>query len=78
MPRDDSREWMRTYGLLSGAALQLVGAVVGMAMLGWWLDEQWQTAPLLTVLCAISGAVGGFWNLWRILQWKEEREKNRE
>lgn len=66
--------WMRTYGLLGAAAVQLVGAVVGMAWLGWWLDARWGTSPVFTVVSVVLGSVGGFWNLWRILKWKERMD----
>jgi F0F1-type ATP synthase assembly protein I len=66
---------MRTYGVLGAAAFQLVGAVLGMTLLGWWLDGRFDMSPLWTVVCAVGGAVGGFWNLWRILQWHERRSQ---
>lgn len=65
---------MRTYGLLGAAAFQMVGVVLGMAWLGYWLDGRFGAMPLWTVVGSLLGAVGGFWNLWRILQWKERMD----
>lgn len=42
---------------------------------GYWLDTRWHTLPLLTLLGAGLGGVGGFLNLYRSLT---ERPRPRE
>ncbi len=68
---------MRTYGLLGAAAFQLVGAVVGMALVGRWLGN-WLGIPLIaTAVGVLLGAMGGFWNLWLILKWRDKMDRER-
>ncbi len=59
--RNASRSWMR----LTGLGFELAASVVGGAMLGWWLDRQFGTAPWALIGLAAVGAVGGFYNLIR-------------
>jgi len=43
------------------------GAVVGGALLGWFLDELLHTAPILSIIGGIAGAVGGIVEIYQIL-----------
>lgn len=54
----------------SPMALLGVGAEVGLTvaalvLMGWWLDRKWGTTPLLILVGAGFGIVGGMLNLWR-------------
>ncbi len=40
--------------------LELAVAVVGMALLGHWLDGLWETAPWLMIVGLVLGAGAGF------------------
>ena len=58
----------RPFALAAAAGFQFVGAVAGLAVLGWWLDGRLGTTPWLAVSGLLLGSIGGFWNLWRILK----------
>lgn len=46
---------------------QLTFTVLVMAAIGWWLDNRWSTAPLMTGICAGVGAVVGLVTMIRYL-----------
>ncbi len=48
---------------------------VGM-LLGWWIDNRWETAPWATIICASIGIVGGLLNFVRAGQ-RAAREAQR-
>jgi F0F1-type ATP synthase assembly protein I len=54
-----------SYVLL--ASMAILGA------LGWWMDGQFLTKPLFTVLGIIGGLFLGFYNLFKVIQ-KLEKE----
>lgn len=43
------------------------GAVIGGVLLGWFLDEYLHTAPFLSIIGGIAGAVGGIVEIYQIL-----------
>ena len=45
---------------------------VGM-LLGWWIDNRWETAPWATIICASIGIVGGLLNFVRAGQRAAQR-----
>ena len=49
------------------AGLQFGGVLLAFTMLGYWLDTRLHTLPLLTLLGAAVGGVGGFLHLYRSL-----------
>lgn len=49
----------------SGIGLELVGAVAGLALLGYWIDRRFDSAPWGLLVGASVGIVGGLWNLIR-------------
>ncbi len=48
------------------------GAIVGV-LIGWELDRLFHTAPVLEVVMAVAGGVGGFIELLRVLKKAEDR-----
>ncbi len=48
-----------------GMGLELAAAVVGLTLLGLWIDRRWGTAPWGVVVCASIGFVGGMLNFIR-------------
>lgn len=53
--------WVR----YSGVGLELAGATAGLALLGYWIDRRFGTAPWGFVVGVIIGIVGGLYNLVR-------------
>jgi len=51
--------WVR----YSGSGLELAGAVAGFALVGYWIDRHYDTAPWGFVVGLVLGMVGGFYNL---------------
>lgn len=43
------------------------GAVVGGILLGWFLDEHLHTAPVLSIIGGVAGAIGGIVEIYQIL-----------
>ena len=49
----------------SGIGLEFAGATAGFALVGYWLDGRFGTAPWLLIAGVILGLVGGLYNLVR-------------
>ena len=56
-----SRAWLR----FAGTGIELAGAVAGFSLLGFWIDRRYDTSPWGLLICALCGAVGGFYNFIR-------------
>ena len=63
---------------LSSVGIELSVAVIGGLLLGWWLDEQFETTPTLSLCGIIFGSVVGFWGLYRVLKMYEEAQDDDE
>jgi F0F1-type ATP synthase assembly protein I len=61
-------------GFYSSLGFILPGAVLGGLALGWYLDQQLNSRPLLTLVFAGLGAVAGFIEILRLLAREEKRE----
>ncbi len=69
----------RRYDLgLAGLGMELAAAVIGLTLLGLWIDRRWATAPWGVVICAAIGFVGGLYNFIRSAQRAMERQRERE
>ena len=47
----------------SGAGLELAGATAGLALVGYWIDGKFGTAPWGILVGVLIGLVGGLYNL---------------
>ena len=54
-----SPNWIR----YSGIGLELAGATAGLALVGYWVDGKFGTAPWGLIGGVIIGIVGGLYNL---------------
>ena len=50
---------------LANTGAELAAAVIGLSLLGYWIDCQLETGPWGLLICAILGIVGGLYNLVR-------------
>jgi ATP synthase protein I len=55
------RSWVR----LSSIGVELVGAVAGFTLLGYWVDRHWGTDPWGLLAGVGLGLIGGMYNLIR-------------
>lgn len=56
-----SPSWMK----LSGIGVELVGAVAGLTLMGYWWDRHFHTGPWGLLIGIALGIVGGTYNLIR-------------
>jgi F0F1-type ATP synthase assembly protein I len=56
-------------------AYVLMASIAMMGVLGWWLDDQFSTRPMLTVFGIMSGLFLGFYHLFKVLQKLEKKKK---
>ncbi len=61
------------FGVCGAVGFQLAGMVVAGLLFGNWLDKKFGPLPWLTITGLVIGSAGGFYNLIRILNWKESR-----
>ncbi len=72
----DPEQWVR-LGRLLNLGIQLAVTVAVFGLLGWWLDQAFDTAPVLLVLCAIVGiAVAMIYFFREVLRLKNESKKS--
>jgi ATP synthase protein I len=69
-PKLDNDLWA-TLGIYGAIGFQLAISVVLGVLAGRWLDARWGTTPWLTITGMLLGSGAGFWNLIRLLKWKD-------
>jgi F0F1-type ATP synthase assembly protein I len=52
------------YAQISG---MLIGPMLGLGAIGWWLDGRFGTKPWLLLTGLILGMIGGFVNFFRLV-----------
>ena len=72
-PEKKGDPFIIAFGIYGAVGFQLAATVIGGLFLGSWLDKKWGMLPWLTIIGLILGSVGGFYNLIRILDWKQSR-----
>ncbi|MDO8644253.1 MAG: AtpZ/AtpI family protein [bacterium] len=61
------------FGTYGAVGFQLAISVVAGLFIGSYLDKKFNSSPWLTLVGLLLGSVGGFYNLLRIIQWKEKK-----
>ena len=61
LPHGKPPPWMR----LAGVGVEYAAAVAGLGLIGWWIDQRWQTKPWGVLIGATLGLIGGTYNLIR-------------
>ena len=62
------------FGIYGAVGFQLAISVVAGLFLGQWVDGKLGTGPWLTLVGLILGSIAGFYNLIRIMNWKQRRQ----
>jgi len=75
MPQKKPDPFITAFGIYGAVGFQLAATVVGGLIFGNWLDKKFDTLPWLTIIGIVVGSTGGFYNLIRILNWKQTRKK---
>jgi F0F1-type ATP synthase assembly protein I len=47
----------------SGVGLELAGAIAGLSLVGYWIDQKYGTSPWGILVGVLIGIVGGLYNL---------------
>jgi len=76
VPRNDAKksqgeslsEVYRKLGPYMGLGTELAASVIGMVLLGYFLDEHFNTSPWLLLTGACVGMIGGFYNFIKEIQ----------
>lgn len=71
-PREKNKGLI-AFGIYGSIGFQLAATVVGGLLIGNYLDHKWGTEPILALVGLLLGALGGFYNLFRILKWKDKK-----
>jgi ATP synthase protein I len=58
----EQRNLINDYGPYLGLGLQLAVTVVAMVFLGIWLDDKFNTSPILTIICSFLGVFAALYN----------------
>ena len=53
----------------------LIASMAMLGVLGWWLDNQFLTKPLLTVLGILGGLFLGLYNLFKVISKMEKEDR---
>jgi F0F1-type ATP synthase assembly protein I len=61
MADDDRRKGLQ----LAGVGLEFAAAVLGLTLVGYWVDRHFGTAPWAVIVGAVVGLIGGMYNLLR-------------
>jgi F0F1-type ATP synthase assembly protein I len=46
----------------------LIASIAMLGALGWWLDDQFSTKPLLTIFGILGGLFLGFYHLFKVIK----------
>lgn len=50
----------------SSLGIELAAAILGFALLGYWIDRHFKTHPWGLLICVLLGIVGGLYNLIKV------------
>jgi F0F1-type ATP synthase assembly protein I len=62
------------------ASYQLSGSVLGLSLLGWWIDSTYATSPTWLMTLSITGIIVGFYSFFKTIideDKRKQREKDR-
>lgn len=68
------KDLFTALALYGAMGIQLAFSVVGCALLGYFLDQKWETTPALTVIGIVIGSAAGFIVFIKFLTWKNTKK----
>ena len=69
----------KDVGPYLGLGFQLAASIILMFFLGWWLDKEFKTSPVLTIIFSFLGGFAGIYSVIKAvleLNKKKKSEKN--
>ncbi len=74
----DRDSFMMAFGIYGALGFQLVASLLVGVFGGQWLDKKFGTQPWLMMLGLFLGVGAGFYNLFRVVLWKDRESKKRQ
>jgi F0F1-type ATP synthase assembly protein I len=68
----------KKIGPYLGLGTQLAATVILMFFIGYWLDEKFNTRPLLIIVCSIFGAFAAIYNFIKSVLKLSSKENRKE
>jgi ATP synthase protein I len=69
-------EVYRDVGPYLGLGFQLAASIILMFFLGWWLDKQFGSSPLLTIIFSFLGGFAGIYSVIKaVLELNKKKKK---
>ena len=68
----------RNVGPYLGLGTQLAAAIILMFFLGRWLDEKFNSTPLMILICSFIGGFAGIYNFIHTVLQLNQKKKNDE
>lgn len=62
---DGGSQW-KTLGIYGAMGFEFVGLVVGGSLVGYWIDEKFNTAPWGVVSLILLGMLAALWHVYRV------------
>ena len=66
---------MMAFGIYGALGFQLVASILIGVFGGQWLDKKFGTNPWLMMAGLFLGAGAGFYNLFRVAVWKNQKKE---
>jgi F0F1-type ATP synthase assembly protein I len=70
------KSFYETFGLYVGVGMQIVAATVLGTWAGKYLDEKLATQPFFLLGGLILGCVAGFYSMYRVMQFYQNKKKD--
>ncbi len=71
----DRDSFMMAFGIYGALGFQLVASILIGVFGGQWLDKKFGTNPWLMMAGLFLGAGAGFYNLFRVAVWKNQKKE---
>ena len=73
MPAQKQASLWAQVGFYTTLGFTIPASTVAGLLLGWWLDKEWKTSPVLMLILALLGAASGVIEVLRVLRRAEKR-----
>jgi len=67
---------MKDYGPYLNSGIQLALTILLFTLLGWWIDNRYDTAPIWTLSLSLFGIVAGMYHFFKMI-FNEEKKRSK-